>query len=275
MAQYHYFISGLPDINFDDTKLISDLKQVKNEVMQVLSADDASLVQLLYLNYDNRNLLKYLNNKDCEFDGRGIYSSTDFDLLISGIKEEDSAVTKTFPSYMREFVTRYFGEEGLGKAESLMLQLYFNYGKNSHNSFVAEWFEYNLNIQNILVALNCRKHNIEITGNIIGDNEVAMNLKTNNSRDFALTGIFEDLAEILRIFEEPNLLQRERKTDVLRWNFIDEKTFFHYFSIEKIFAYLVKIEILERWTSFDGDKGLQHFKEIINFLKSSYAVTQE
>ena len=56
---------------------------------------------------------------------------------------------------------------------------------------------------------------------------------------------------------------------------MDDNTFFNYFTIEKIFINLVKLEILERWLSFDKDTGADQFNNILKKLESSYEFPEE
>ncbi len=41
------------------------------------------------------------------------------------------------------------------------------------NKFVADWFELNLNINNVLTAITCRKYGFDKTNYIVGHNEIA------------------------------------------------------------------------------------------------------
>jgi hypothetical protein len=129
----------------------------------------------------------------------------------------------------------------------------------------------NLNIGNILTAVNCRNHKLDKAVYIVGANEVADLLRTSSARDFGLGEMLDYLPEVFRIVEEPNLMLRERRTDQLRWAWLDENTFFKTFDIETIFAYLLRIEMIERWTSLDKAKGEQTFRELVGAIKQESA----
>ena len=62
-------------------------------------------------------------------------------------------------------------------------------------------------------------------------------------------------------------MDRERKLDLLKWNWIDENTFFNYFSIERVFAYLLQLEMIERWVSLDKVAGEKMFRSLIGGMK--------
>lgn len=59
-----------------------------------------------------------------------------------------------------------------------------------------------------------------------------------------------------------NPLDVERKLLFLRWKFIEEKELGHYFDLEYLSLYFLKIQILERLFMFDKDKGVQVFDKV-------------
>ena len=73
--------------------------------------------------------------------------------------------------------------------------------------------------------------------------------------------------DVVRLADESDLSQRERKTDLLRWNWLDENTFFNYFTVEKLFSYMVRLSMVQRWTTLDREAGQQLFRKLINDLK--------
>ncbi|MDR0757892.1 MAG: DUF2764 domain-containing protein, partial [Tannerella sp.] len=155
--------------------------------------------------------------------------------------------------------------------EDRLSTLYYDYAMKSPNLFISGWFELNLNIGNILTAVNCRNHKLDKTAYIVGNNEVADLLRSSGARDFGLGEMLDYLPELFRIVEEPNLMMRERRTDLLKWAWLDEQTFFKTFDIETIFAYLLRIEMIERWTSLDKAKGEQAFRELVGAIKRESA----
>ncbi|MDX9908965.1 MAG: DUF2764 family protein, partial [Mariniphaga sp.] len=132
------------------------------------------------------------------------------------------------------------------------------------------------NIVNIMLALNGRKHNIPFEDAIIGNDEIARMLKTNRSRDFGLTDDeFSDIENILQLYEIENLLERELKLDNYTWQFIDEITFFNYFTIERILGFVQKLFIAERWLELDKEKGQHIFKKLLEELESNFEFPEE
>ncbi len=55
------------------------------------------------------------------------------------------------------------------------------------------------------------------------------------------------LSQVTRISEIAELVEREKKMDLLRWNWMEDAIFFNYFTVKRIFAFLLKLEMIGRW----------------------------
>jgi hypothetical protein len=143
------------------------------------------------------------------------------------------------------------------------------------NKFVSSWFEFNLNINNILVAFTARKFKWDIAAHIVGNTEVCEALRTSSARDFGLSGEVDVFESLVKISEITELVEREKKLDALRWNWMEDAIFFDYFTIERIFAFLLKLEMIERWISLDKERGNQLFRSIIESLKNEVQIPAE
>jgi len=124
-----------------------------------------------------------------------------------------------------------------------------------------------LNINNILAAIACRKYEFSPQQFILGDNEIAQALRKSNARDFGLAGMFNELDTVMRISEETNLLTREKQIDQLKWNWLEERTFFDYFTVERVLSFVLKCELINRWKPLTQEKGTQVFRNMLNTLK--------
>lgn len=70
----------------------------------------------------------------------------------------------------------------------------------------------------------------------------------------------EELAR--EAFHSDSPLAAEETLERGRWTFLDELEVGHYFDVEKLIVYRLKIAILERRSTFDTDKGLANFRRI-------------
>lgn len=275
--KYYCLVAGLPDIEIHDDKLYYTSSSFKEYVYEIISDSDKQLLDIIYLKYDNRNILKLLKNTEAEIDDRGIFSKEELQDLILTIKQGDDIKDSRYPKYLKSFLHEYFESNLDDKAllEDKLSSMYYLYCISSKNKFVSEWFEFNLNINNLNIALNSKKYKIDLNKFIVGDNEVANSIRTSNSRDFGVSSMLEYFDEVSKILEMTNMTDRERRFDELKWNWIDDAIFFNNFSIEQILAFMLKTEILERWSSLDKEKGYVRFREAIDLLKKEVQIPIE
>lgn len=276
-SKYYYLVASLPELTLEDSKLSYSVADFKTEIYPGLSASDKKLIDLFYLKFDNANVLKLLKDKEAVIDTRGNFSSEVLSEYISVIKEGGEVNPKDFPAYLSNFLSDYFhaqAEDAI-RWEDRLATLYYDYAMACGNDFVSSWFEFNLTINNILVALTARKFKWDVASNIVGETEIAEALRTSNARDFGLTGEVDYFDQLLKIQETTELLEREKKLDALRWDWIDEAIFFDYFTVERIFAFLLKLEMIERWISLDKETGSRLFRSMIESLKNEVRIPAE
>ena len=274
---YYYLVAGLPELTLEDSKLSYTVADFKAELYPDLSDKDRKLIDLFYLKFDNANVLKLLKDKDAAIDPRGNYSAEELAEFISSLKEGDEIADAVFPSYLSTFISEYFNvtAENDFLHEDRLAALYYEYAMKCKNKFVSSWFAFNLTMNNILVALTARKFKMDIAPLIVGDTEVCEALRTSGARDFGLTGEVDFLDQLVKISETEELVEREKKIDQLRWNWMEEATFFNYFTVERLFVFLLQLEMIERWISLDKEKGNQLFRSIIATLKDEVQIPAE
>ncbi|MGE0088984.1 MAG: DUF2764 family protein [Bacteroidales bacterium] len=270
---YHYFIAGLTEIFFNNSGINFGMPQFKKLLEEQIKPDDYKLVKLLFLPYDNENLLHFLNEDFDKFNPLGNYLKSDFELEFS--KERKNIL----PSYMYKFYDLYKNEDETQKVdkswENILTEMYYEYALATKNKFLKQWFEFNRNIKNILTGINCRKFGFNPEKHLVGKNIITESIITNKSKDFGLETEYPMVTLLLAIYEKENYLASEREIDMLRWNKIDELTLFEYFTIDKVLAYTIKLDIAYRWLALDPEKGQTIFKQIIKDIKSGFEFTKE
>lgn len=277
MGKYYYLVAGLPKITLEDSKLSYTVADFKDELYPALSVTDKKLVSLFFLQYDNANVLRLLKDKEAAIDGRGIFTAEELNEYILRLKEGDRLDSSVFPAYLSTFITEYFTKsvEENFLLEDRLAALYYAYAMKCKNRFVASWFTFNLTVNNVLIALTARKYKMDISSVIVGDTEVCDALRTSNARDFGLTGEVDCMEQLVKISEVNELVEREKKIDQLRWNWMEEATFFNYFTIERLFVFLLQLDMVERWIVLDKEKGNVLFRSIIATLKDEVQIPAE
>lgn len=274
---YYCFIAGLPDFIFEDSKFKSTLPAFKQELEAELTPGDYSLVQLLFLPYDHDNLINHLLKKSEEHNPLCNFTTENIDEQISrlNVRPEQKPL---LPGYMIQFIRDFYDEEKENKEEEfekVLMEGYYHHVLQADNSFLRQWFEFELNAKNILTAHICRKYNIEIIEELIGSSPLVQELINIRKKNLDIPTDDDYLNEIIRLTEIEDFYQRERRFDLLKWDYIDEHTFFHYFTIEKIIGYLIKLFIVFRWIKLHKETGREMFEKLIDDLQSSCDLPEE
>ena len=272
--QYYYFVTALPDISFDSPKLPFTVEEFREMLNDALHPKDKALIDSYFLKYDNQNLVAFLKNNNAALNEKGTLTAEE----LKDIAEIDLYPSdKKTPRYFTDFVNLWQkenGEQGKNQLwEELMTSFYIDYGMKSKSTLIAKWFELNLNIGNVLSAIYCRKYDMPVAEAIVGDNDVAQAIRKNaNARDFGLGTNLDYFEKLVRITNDPDIYEREHRIDKLRWNWLEANTAFDHFNIEFIFAWLCKLQILERWVTLNAEEGERVFRKLIAELKSEVEV---
>lgn len=276
MNTYYCLVAGFPDISLDDGKLSCSVSDFRTDVYPQLASSDQKLVDLFYLKFDNQNLISLLKDKEAPVKTEGTLTGEELLALIETVRNGDIP-DKKYPAYLSEFVSQYINlaSEDLYKAEDLLASLYYQYAMSCKNQFISEWFEFNLNVNNILSAYAARKYKLDVASVIVGNTPACEQLRTSNTRDFGLGDTIDYIDQVQRISETEELVERERKIDTLKWKWLEEHSFFYYFTIERIFVFLMFLDMTERWISLDKQKGYELFRQMIENLKEEISIPDE
>ena len=271
--QYYCFVAGLPEFSFDSMKLPFTVEEFISMLREELKPSDLKLLRKYFLIHDNNNLLNLLGNKDAIINIAGKLSREEIMDLITDVKENIPIKNKHVPPYFEDFIRRWLSEENPQESgriwEDLLTSFYMDYGIEAKNSLLSGWFELNLNIGNLMTAVFARKYDLMVAKYIVGHNTFAKLIRENsNARDFGISQELEYFDTLIRISEESDIFDRERKIDKFKWDWLEENTVFDYFNIEYIFAYFCKLQILERWVKLNAEEGEKVFRDLINSLKN-------
>ena len=271
---YYCLVAGLPDLFFNEFKQEFNSLKFRNQLKHELDPLDFKLVEYLFLEFDNANLLNILYNQNKIFNCHAIYPKREIENKID--------LQEGLPPYMVDFLKwrkEQDSKEFDLKAENKLHTLFYEYVLQVKNDFLRNWFQFELNTKNLITAINCNKFNYQTESQIIliESNIVVNTLLINNRLKHELFD--EELPfseQIFRVFESDlSLIEKEKALDKIKWNYLDENTFFHYFTIEKILSYVIKLIIAERWLKLDAKTGRVLLDKLIEELRTSYEFPAE
>ncbi len=275
MLEKHYYclIAGLPDLFFNGSMQDVDRIAFKKELINQLSDNDLQLLELLCLQYDNYNLLNLIFKKEAPLNLLGNYSQEFLEMQIDSPKE--------VPEYMIRFINQVKSAESKDldlATENKLYRLYYKSALSVKNIFLNEWFNFELTIKNLIAASNCKQYGYNIEDHLINaGSELVYSLLVNKRFDFEF---YEDdlpfAEQLFRISktDQPSE-EKEKAIDRIIWNYLDDATFFHYFTIERVLGYFIKLGIIERWMNLDMEAGQAFLNKLLEELKLSYTFQPE
>ncbi|MBD3419687.1 MAG: DUF2764 family protein [Chitinivibrionales bacterium] len=273
---YYYLVAGLPEIAIEGNKNVPSMAEFIEDTAAQVHEDDAKLLEAMRYPIDNKNALALLNKDATEFDIAGNYEQAE---LEAELKAPD-----ILPPYLEAFADAWRAEislfAGLTREDELN-RLFYEEMANHPNCFIRQWYEFDLNLRNVLTALNCRSTqerdnsaDYEMTNAIIGRNDVAEQLLKSNAPDFSLGPVFP-WVERIHSFSQEDLVDTQKGIDELRWEFVNELTSFDIFRIETILAFALKLGIVDRWLDLDPETGKQHLDRLVSELESGFHLSNE
>lgn len=141
-------------------------------------------------------------------------------------------------------------------------------GLKAKNRFVRAWFAFNQDMNNVLVAQICRKHGFDPKQQIVGEGEVAEQLRTHTTqKDFGLNELPGDYQSIIALAQIEDLMAREKAMDAIRFEWLQERTEFDFFSPEMVFAYYLEAVMLHRWSILTVEEGEKVFRQLVSEMK--------
>jgi len=261
---YQYLIAGLPDLFLEETKIPFSLGSFINEIAEMVPVKDAKLLPYTGHAIDNQNLIKLLLNTGEPFNESGIF---DEETLQNEIKNPDLA-----PSYMQDFLTAYNDNIPLIQNLSWENQLaWFFYEEvfSLDNTFLLDWFNFEMNLRNILAAINCRETGKQIEHHIVYQNEVTDMLLKSNAPDFSLHSKVSWSDQVFSL-DLSNVAESENQLAHFKLEILDNITSSNLFSIDTILSFCIRLAIIERWGLLDDETGKQKLDKMIHDMETSY-----
>ena len=274
-TNYYALVAGLREYTLDADAKGFDAKEIVEEILEVISKSDAAAVRLLYTYYDCENLIN-LRNGSSAHNALGNLSREEI--------EAEMANPTHLPSRIANVIRAYANPEGeeaetvdVGKRfEKSLFEAYYEECAQSKCRFLREWSSFDRTLRNILAAAVARSQSRPIEEVTIGEGDVVEQLQRSSAADFGLRGEYAFVdGVIVAVNDEQNLLEKERKIDLIRWNEAGELVTFDYFDINAVMAYLVKVNMVARWSVLDVRHGREMFERLLADLDGKDLINKQ
>ena len=133
-----------------------------------------------------------------------------------------------------------------------LTQEFYQKALASGNSFIREYFTFDLKVRNAKVRYLNRELSRPADKDVI-----SIPLQEENS---------EEDAGIEAAFKGTDLLARERGVDDLYWEKADAVSLMHWFDMNVIMAFVLKLHIIDRWNLLDEQTGREMFRKLVDNL---------
>ncbi len=260
---YYSLVAGLREYALDaDTKGF-DAKGIVEEILDGVCASDASEVRLLYGYYDCENILALRA-------GRSAHNPLG-NLSREELEQELKAPSR-LPQGIARVVKAYADPEGeeaeevdtSRRFETTLFAAYYDACRRSRSRFLRAWSEFDRTLRNVMAALAARAASRPVEEVVVGGGDVAEQLQRSSAADFGLRGELPFIDSVIAAMnDEANLMEKERKIDLVRWEEASELATFDYFNINAILSYLVRISIVARWARLDAARGREVFNRLL------------
>ena len=278
MRNYYYLVAGLREYPIDaDTKGF-DVAAIRDDIAEGLHEADRRSLREFYTFYDVQNIIAVWNGKSA-FNPLGNFPRQAL--------EEEVARPENLPGYIADVIIAYKNrvkedksidvDETIDTAvpfERTLWSRFYEHCARSHTPFVREWYAFDRQLRNISAAYTARKLGREIEPELVGDDGINSALARNSSTDFGLKAEIDYIDQLVQILENKNMVEKERQLDLLRWSKADELTDFDYFTMNKVLAYCVKINVIHRWMSLDKEIGNEMFLRLAEDLTGREIVSR-
>lgn len=277
-TEYYCLVASLREWTLDSDTKGFDVREILDEILEELTADDRRAVALLYAYYDCENIIS------CRA-GRQRHNP----LGNLSVEQLDDVLTNRNYALLSERVAKvvklYVEADDEERDEDVVLserferalfEAYYADLAASKSSFLRGWGEFDRTLRNIAAAVAAREAGRSIKDVVIGGGEVVEQLSRSSAVDFGLRGELQYIdAVIAAVSDEPNIVEKERKIDAIRWSEAEDIAAYDYFNINYLLSYLVKVNIVARWTLLSPEVGREMLNKLIAGLDAANLVNKQ
>ena len=274
-SEYYCLVAGLREYTLDTDAKGFDAQAVVAEVLDGVSRRDAAAVRLLYGYYDCENIAALRAGRSAH-NPLGNFSREELAEQMKNPGRLPRRVADAVRAYA-DPESEQAGELDMDRRfETAFFDAYYAECARSSSRFLREWSLFDRNLRNIIAAVAARAAGRTPEEVVVGGGDVSGQLRRSSAADFGLRGELPWIdAVIAAVNDEANLVEKEHKIDLVRWNESTELAAFDYFDIDAILSYLVRVNIVARWTRLDDRRGREMFGRLLAELDGKELINKQ
>ena len=277
-TEYYYLVAGLRDWTLDSDTKGFDVREIIDEIVGELTKSDREAVRMLYAYYDCENIIARRAKRE-RHNQLGNLSAEE---VVEVLEERNYSlltpeVAKCVKLYVEANDEEHDEEITLDASfERAIFEAYYRDLAASKCTFLRDWGAFDRNLRNIAAAIAAREAGRVVADVTVGDGEIVEQLKRSTAADFGLRGELPYVDSVISaVSDEKNIVEKERKIDAIRWAEAEAMTSFDFFTINFILSYLVKVNIVARWTLLSPEVGREMLNRLIKELDAKDLVNKQ
>ena len=275
---YYCLVAGLREYSLDLEAKGFDLGAIREEILSELDARDSKALRLLYGYYDCENLIAARAGRSTHNPLGNLSQEQVREALEhpTGLPAEMCEIIEAYKEQDEEQDEEERKVDTSLRFEKNLLEAYYRTCAHSKSRFLRAWAEFDRTLRNIAAAATARATGREMNDLLIGGDAITEQLRRSSAADFGLRGELPYIDTVLAaVNEEQNLVEKEHKIDLIRWNESQELAVYDYFNIDFILSYLVRMNIVARWTLLDKERGRRMFDRLLTELEAKELINKQ
>ena len=266
---YYYLISSLPELSLNDKDLEFNMVSYRDFVAEHLEGHDLKLLRILYYRYDILNLVNLIKESDAPWHEAGNYSREQLTEMMG--------LPDTMPRFMRQLsedTRKRWGvlsrKELINRATSFLI----DWSESIGNQFLRKWLRFDYNLKNLLIWLNSHKFGLDPTSEVLGNMFEAEYLRATRYDEIDLKAWDFRYREVMTQFDNPNIAIREFVIDEMRWQFLSELEENYQFGIERLLAFAIRLQIINRNIVNTEEEGKRQLLSLLENIREGYEMPE-
>ena len=149
----------------------------------------------------------------------------------------------------------------LERSDEEIVSRYEKFINEVGNRFAREVIGYTMAFRTVLAGLRCRRMKIEAPRGVA---PIAAQIARNwNHPDFRLGAQFPWIAEVEKQLNGDSPFDLERKRIDVAWRQVKRLADQHFFTFEAVVLYLMRWELVYRWTQRNAEVGQERFEQLV------------
>ncbi len=260
---YYCLVAGLKEFALEAENKGFDAREIVAEIRAGVARKDREYLDLFYAYYDVENLVAVRAGRT-RLSSLGSMSREEL--------EEGLKYPAGLPRYMRAVVEAYQAPEQNedesvdtgARFERSLFEAYYAECGRSRCRFLREWSAFDLNLRNLTAALTAREKGMQVGDAVVGHDDMAATMMRSSAADFGLKGELGYVDQVIAaVADNGNLLEKEHRIDMIRWNMAEELAVFDYFNINGILGYLARVNLVHRWATLNEALGKEMFDRLV------------